>query len=76
MLDCVPWLLLAAIIGIVSEDAAAAAPVMGILVSLAFVVIFTKLELREPLPHVVLSPLLVESSGFNYSSLSLEVSFQ
>ena len=43
VLECVRRLLLAAIIGIVSEDAAAA-PVMGILVSLAFVVVFTNLK--------------------------------
>ena len=43
LLECVRRLLLAAIIGIVSEDAAAA-PVMGILVSLAFVVVFTNLK--------------------------------
>ena len=43
VLECVRRLLLAAIVGIVSKDAAAA-PVMGILVSLAFVVVFTNLK--------------------------------
>ena len=38
VLGCVPWLLLATIIGIVSEDAGTA-PVMGILVSLEFVAV-------------------------------------